>query len=934
MISLALAIFGAARGNDRIRIRVDNDWKFRLEPRREGHSKTHLAWQWRPAAATSIELAALPIDIEGGTWKPVAIGQDVFQQKPGFAWFRTSLGGDPSDRMRRLRFESIDDSAAVFLNGHRLIVHEGWNDPFEVSLREAWNSAGSNELVVLNQNTYGPGGLLGPVTFVDASDPNSSPRQSQPGFDDRGWRSVHLPHDFVVEGKIDQGADPGHGALPTGRGWYRKAFVVPANLKGRSAWIDFDGVYRDATVWLNGRRLGGHACGYGSFRFDISGTVNFGGRNELAVHVDATRSEGWWYEGGGIYRHVWLNFANPLHVRPWGTYVTSSVAGRQATVSIQTSLDNDSARTTRVSVRSTILDPQGRVIATTTSGPRSVAHVNGMDTQRAANLAVAANTAGLSAPSLVAQTVNLARPKLWSIESPNLYTLRTEVLEGDRPIDEVRTTFGVRTIRFDPKEGFFLNGKRVEINGTCNHQDHAGVGVAVPDGLFRWRIAQLKKMGSNAYRCAHNPPAQELLDECDRQGMIVMDETRHLGDTEQPKSSPTVPATDLLELKAMVLRDRNHPSIVMWSMCNEEGIQGSDAGAKIFRAMMDTTRALDGTRPVTSAMNGGFGQGISLVEDLQGINYYPEVYDDLHARFPNRPAFGSETGSAVADRGIYASDASRGYVSSYDEWSADWNAEVRWKPIGRRKWMAGSFVWTGFDYKGEPTPYGWPSVSSHFGIMDACGFPKDIYYYYRSWWQEKPVVHILPHWNWSQPSGKPIRVWCYSNADSVELFLNGVSLGSKEMPPLGHLEWAVNYKPGTLVAKGYRGGRLIATDRVETTGEPYALRLHTDVAQVPADGEEITEIRAEVVDEKGRVVPTAGNLVSFSVEGPGSVVGVGNGDPNSHELDKASQRHAFNGLCMALVGAATRTGTATVVAYSPGLRPARLTLSYVQGRWR
>ncbi len=529
----------------------------------------------------------------------------------------------------------------------------------------------------------------------------------------------------------------------------------------------------------------------------------------------------------------------------------------------------------------------------------------------------------------VVQSVRLASPHLWSIENPRLYRLRTTVEVDGKVVDRVDTPFGVRTIRFDPNAGFFLNGKRVELQGTCNHQDHAGVGIAIPDGLFRWRVARLKEMGSNAYRCSHNPPAAELLDECDRQGMVVMDESRHLGDTEQPKSSDKTPFTDLSELKSLILRDRNHPSVIMWSMCNEEGIQGSAAGARIFSAMKKVTNELDPTRPVTCAMNFAWGTGISLVEDLQGFNYGVYGYDRFHHDFPDKPVYGSETASTVSTRGIYANDRERGYVSAYDVNRPDWGdtAEGAWKPIATRPWFEGGFVWTGFDYKGEPTPYGWPCINSHFGIMDICGFPKDNYYYYQAWWGDKPMVHILPHWNWSGKQGQPIKVWCHSNADSVELLLNGKSLGVKDMPRYGHLEWAVNYEPGELVAKGYRNGAIIATDKVETTGAPAALRLATDRTSVLADGEDVSEVEVQVVDSQGRVVPDADNLVQFSVTGQGQVVGVGNGDPSSHEPDKASQRHAFNGLCMALVGGGGTPGRLTLTATSAGLRGAQIVLT-------
>jgi beta-galactosidase len=914
-------LFGFCLGaNERVRIRLDDDWRFVREVQTTVVSPNGpFHWVWMKANVDRLDIDSLPAEVQTGQPSRARVGTDVFHGRVGFAWFITEMGHDAKNSGRPLHFESVDDNAAVFLNGKRLAIHEGWDDPFDVDISSAWNPDGPNQLVVLVQNTAGEGGIMGPVDFKEPEDTRIPP-ESAPGFDDHGWRVVHLPHDFVVEGTFDPRGDAGHGSLPVGEAWYRKSFAIPASYKGREAWIDFDGVYRNSTVWLNGHKLGNHPGGYDSFRYDIAKWANFGGSNELAVHVDARQSEGWWYEGGGIYRHVWLNFASPVHVRPWGTFVTANVLRPQgaprgafgpaapADLTIQTDLDNASTVGEQVKVASTVVDPQGGVVATVSSSVHAAQGSGGH----------------------VVQTVHLDRAQLWSIRTPRLYTLRTTVLLDNRPIDRVDTPFGVRSIRFDPNEGFFLNGEPVKLQGTCNHQDHAGVGIAIPDGLFRWRVARLKDMGSNAYRCSHNPVAAELLDAFDRQGMLVMDETRHLGDTERPKSSESTPYSDLSELKSMVLRDRNHPSVIMWSMCNEEGIQGTEAGTRIFTAMMKLTKSLDPTRPVTSAMNFAWGTGISNVQDLQGFNYgNGGDYDRFHRSFPDKPVFGSETASSVSTRGIYANDRVRGYVSSYGDDHPGWGGspEGCWKPIAERPWFEGGFVWTGFDYKGEPTPYGWPCINSHFGILDICGFPKDFFYYYQAWWGDKPVVHILPHWNWHGKDGQPIKVVCQSNADKVELFLNGKSLGVKDVPRYGHVEWTVNYEPGQILAKGYRDGKAIVTDSVATTGAPAALRLVTDRRTVIADGEDVSEVEVEVLDSAGRVVPDASDLVTFSVAGPAQIVGVGNGDPSSHEPDKATQRRAFNGLCMALVGAARSGGRIELTASAPNLKPAQITLT-------
>ncbi len=483
----------------------------------------------------------------------------------------------------------------------------------------------------------------------------------------------------------------------------------------------------------------------------------------------------------------------------------------------------------------------------------------------------------------------------------------------------------------------------MKIKGTCNHQDFAGVGIGMPDSLLYWRIKKLKAMGSNAYRMSHNPPAAELLDACDKLGMLVMDENRHLGDTEEAKSSQTTPYSDLSELTSMIQRDRNHPSIIMWSLCNEEGIQDTPHARDIFTAMMKVVSANDGTRPVTCAMNGGYfsPDGITSVEDLQGINYSPNNYDQFHALHPNMPLYGSETSSEVGTRGVYdqaifksngasyRGDQEKSYVSAYDNTPVPWgqSAEAAWQPIADRPYVAGGFVWTGFDYKGEPTPFLWPDINSNFGVMDECGFPKDTYYYYQSVWGDRPMVHVFPHWNWAGREGRPIDVWAYSTADAVELLLNGKSLGVQPVPKNGHVHWLVPYAPGTLTARGLHGGQVIATDTVETTGAPAGLKLTTDRTALAADGEDVTPVEVDVVDAAGRIVPTASNLVTFALSGAGRIAGVGNGDPSCHEPDQARERSAFGGKCLVIVGAGETAGKLTLTAASPSLESASLHLT-------
>jgi beta-galactosidase len=732
-----------------------------------------------------------------------------------------------------------------------------------------------------------------------------------PDYNDISWLRVKLPYDFVLDGSYDPKADAGHGFLPAGVGWYRTRFTLTAKDRGKRLFLDFDGVYRNSTVWLNGRRLGVHASGYTGFRYDITDFVTYTGQNVIAVRADARHNEGWWYEGGGIYRHVWLVKTAPLHVAHWGVYVTSDVHGdgasgsAAATVTVKTTLENSASNDTTGVLISRIVDNGGKTVAELKTDV--ALHAGSRDE--------------------LTRRFEIPSAQLWSPDSPSLYRLVTEVRQNDDIIDTDETPFGIRTFHFDPDRGLILNGKPIKIKGTCNHQDFAGVGIGLPDRLQSYKIEKLKEMGANAYRCAHNPPARELLDACDRLGMLVMDENRHLGDTYQDHSPSGTPATDLSDLTDMIRRDRNHPSIILWSLCNEEGLQGSDEGERIFAAMKRKVFDLDATRPITCAMNGDWGRGISNVEDLQGCNYNPGGYDAFHRSHPQMPMYGSETASTVSTRGEYVNDAKRGYVSAYDLNAPPWaqTAEVAWRALAERGFMAGGFVWTGFDYRGEPTPYAWPCINSHFGIMDTCGFPKDNYYYYQSWWGNKPVVHLLPHWNWSGKEGQPIDVWCHSNCARVELFLNGKSLGAKAMPAYGHLEWKVKYAPGRLEARGYSStGQSIAEDYVETTGSAQRLQLTPDRFQLNADGQDVAVVTVVIRDSQGRVVPTADNLVKFRVSGEARILGVGNGDPSSHEPDRAAQRHAFHGYCLILLQMGSRTSNIRLNATADGLQTAEI----------
>ena len=742
----------------------------------------------------------------------------------------------------------------------------------------------------------------------------SAPGALSPRFDDSSWRQLDLPHDWVVElpfvdGKVSNLES--HGYKPVGRnfpettiGWYRRKFDVPASDEGRRLGLEFDGIFRDSEVWLNGHRICSNLSGYIGFDCDITDYVNYGDSNQLVVRVDASQVEGWFYEGAGIYRHVWLTKTAPVHVAPDGVFVTSRVSGRDAHIVVKTTVRNDSGAAVEVTVSHRVESRAGGG-AGVVSGETQIPAWSSRELELSFDM----------------QNVHL-----WSLDDPYLYSVESHVSATGRGGDDLSTPFGIRTIAFDKDNGFFLNGQRVEIKGVCDHQDHAGVGSAIPDRLNAWRLEQLKKYGVNALRTSHNPPTPELLDAADRLGILVMDENRLIG------SSPEI----LSQLSRLVMRDRNHPSVIMWSLGNEEPEQSTPRGARIGATMARTVKALDPTRPVTFASNAhNSDTGIHTVLDLRGFNYKNiSDIDKYRADHPDQILFGSEEASTVSTRGIYANDPVKTYVSAYDLNKPNWGATAEdwWSFYDARRWLAGGFVWTGFDYRGEPTPYSWPSINSHFGILDMCGFPKDIAFYYQAVWTDQPVLHVFPHWNWPGREGQPIDVWAFSNQQTVELKLNGRSLGRQSVPKDGHVEWKVPYAPGVLEAIGYTDGRPVQTARVETTGAPAAIRLSGDRVAIAADGRDVAIVSVSAVDAQGRTVPVAGDLVHFALEGAGRIIGVGNGDPASHEPDRyldasAWQRHLFNGYAQVIVNAGHAAGTLHLHATADGLQPADLEMS-------
>lgn len=730
----------------------------------------------------------------------------------------------------------------------------------------------------------------------------------EPRFNDSTWRTLNLPHDWAVELPFVQSNNPdveSHGFKPVGGlypetsiGWYRKKFKVNAADSGQRFQLQFDGIFRNASIWVNGFFVGNNMSGYTGATYDITDIINFNKENVIVVRVDATQYEGWFYEGAGIYRHVWLNQYNNLHIADGGLFVYADVQGAMATVGIETTVENKNIAADNCTVYSYITERNGKIIAQTKEQPLTVT-INGRTT--------------------IKQNIRLNNPHLWNLDDPYLYRVVTIVKSGNQILCVKKERFGIRTLRLDASEGFYLNGKYLKIQGTNNHQDHAGLGSALPDYMQYYRIRLLKNLGVNAYRTSHNPPAPELLEACDSLGMLVLDENRLLNSSDENMS----------QFERMILRDRNHPSIFMWSIGNEEGwIHTQSNGKRIAQTYIAKQKELDPTRTCTYAADvANVFNGVNEVIPVRSFNYRQYAVADYHRDHSNQPVMGTEMGSTVTTRGIYEKDSIRGYLPDHDITAPWWasTAETWWKLAAENKYWQGGFVWTGFDYRGEPTPFHWPNINSHFGIMDVCGFPKNNYYYYQSWWTDNDVLNISPHWNWPVKWNEPaqeINVWVNSNADNVELFLNGKSLGKKDMPRNSHLEWNVKYEPGKLEAIAYKKGKRL-TAKVETTGAPAEVLLTPYKTTMLADGSDVTVMNISIIDREGREVPDANNIVRFTISGPGKIIGVGNGDPSSHEPDKCTdgawQRSAFNGKCQVIVQSTKETGIIKFEASAAGL---------------
>jgi beta-galactosidase len=760
-------------------------------------------------------------------------------------------------------------------------------------------------------------------------------------LDDSTWRALNLPHDWSVEGTFDEKspAGTGGGALSGGLAWYRKTFTVPTSSKGKLLFVDFDGVYRNSEVWINGHYLGKRPYGYSSFQYELTPYLNFGTqKNVIAVKVDNSQQpNSRWYSGSGIYRNVWLTTTNQVRIDHWGTYITTPyITRRDAKVKIATTIKNDSPSDSSVTVTTNIYDQRNKEVARSST------------TQMIAR--------GVSA--VMQQELDVVEPILWSIEQPYLYKAVSMVTLNGHPIDGIlsdryETYFGIRSFNFDVARGFFLNGEPVKIRGVCDHHDLGSLGSAVNRRALERQLEMLKAMGVNGIRTSHNPPAPELLEIADRMGFIVMDEAFDMWKKEKTKFDYHLDWDEWhkRDLEDMILRDRNHPSVFIWSIGNEIAEQwgpNPEAG-KIGRELTAIVKAIDPTRPVTSACNFVSEKNSLLTDgglDLVGTNYAHQKMHEFPRMFPNRPILLTETTSALSTRGSYdmPSDEIRRWpkkwdeefkdgnpdytCSAYDNCSAPWGSthEETWKIVKKYDFLSGMFIWTGWDYIGEPTPYPWPAISSYFGIIDLAGFPKDSYYMYQSEWTSKPVLHLLPHWNW-KPS-ENIDVWAYfNNADEVELFLNGRSLGTKRKTGDDlHVAWRVPFEPGTLRAVSRKNGKVVLTKEVRTAEAPAAIELVPDRKIIKADGSDLSFVTVRVLDKNRTLVPRADNLVRFEISGEGFIAGVDNGSEISHESFKGSQRKAFHGMALAIVQSKGRAGAITLKATADGLTPASVTL--------
>lgn len=710
-------------------------------------------------------------------------------------------------------------------------------------------------------------------------------------FDDSNWQEVRIPHDWVTTLPYASEASHSHGYKTVGYkypetsvGWYRKLISIPEADLGKHISLQFDGIFRDARVWFNGFYMGTEPSGYATQVYDVTEYVNYGGDNLICVRADATLEEGWFYEGAGIYRDAWLVKTDAVSVAPFGTFVYADLKApyTSATLHIDTEVNNHALTTETCEVEQRLLDAEGQEVGRTEAVTLSLSP---KETRRCQ------------------QTIALTAPHLWNTTDPYLYKVETTVKVGGQVTDVYETVTGIRDIAFDADQGFLLNGQQLKLKGVNMHQDHAGVGAAIPEALMAWRIRQLKAFGCNAYRASHNPMTPAQLDICDREGILVIDENRLSGiNTEHQRL-----------LENMIKRDRNHPSIILWSDGNEEwGMENTIQGRRIAAAMREYTRLLDPTRPSTIANAGG----TELIKGLDVVGFNYILQNDVDNRKKANPGWkivGTEETTGCGTRGVYFDSPDQpGHMRSMnlcaDQDGTENRIERGWQFYADRPWGAGLFYWTGFDYRGEPNPLQYPATDSEFGILDYCGFPKDEAWYLKSWWTDEPTLHIFPHWNLAGHEGEEIEVWAYSNCDEVELTVNGKRLGRQAMPKNGHLKWKTVYQPGKVIATGYKNGKRILTKTIETTKAPSKIVLRSDRQTIAADGRDVAIVTVEIQDAKGRIVPDACPMLTFCLKGEGRILGAGNGDPSylgeDHPKEKDCKTFsipAFNGLAQILI---------------------------------
>ncbi|NMH86029.1 beta-galactosidase GalB [Flavivirga algicola] len=771
-------------------------------------------------------------------------------------------------------------------------------------------------------------------------------------FNDTEWRHLDLPHDWAIEGPFDVKYNARAGGLPFhGTGWYRKHFKIDPNTKGKVVRIEFEGAMYDAHVWINGQFIGNRPYGYIGFEFDISKYLKYDGSdNVIAVRLKPEDLSSRWYPGAGLYRSVWLKIDNPVHVRQWGTYITTpTVTKTLAVVQNETVIENKGNNDIKVNVKQEYFSPEGKLVTSVDE-----------------TISVSANASSTSA-----LFCNIDNPQRWDTDTPNLYDVVTTVTQNGNVVDTYKSRIGLRSIRYT-KDGFFLNGKLVRFNGVCLHHDNGALGAAVYRRADERKLQIMKRMGVNAIRTSHNPPSRELLELCDELGLMVQDEAFDVWKMQKVPNgyNKYFDAWGERDLKDMILRDRNHPSIVMWSIGNEI-IEQKDKrnGWKVAKRLNDYCKEIDPTRPTSAGFNhysGPYDNNMAQQVDIAGVNYKPTRYSNIRNKYPELAIVGSETSSCTSSRGVYhlpiekyKTHASK-HVTSYDLIGPVWAypPDIEFHFQEQNPHVMGEFVWTGFDYLGEPTPYGgrdnstngywnddWPSHSSYFGTVDLCGFPKDRFYLYQSQWTTKPMIHLLPHWNWKGMEGKNIPVYCYTNCDSAELFVNGKSMGrrvkGKDLTELKvdflryepktfkskyRLSWEVPYESGNIKVVGYKDGKAIQEKQIFTAGKPAKINLSVDRSMIKSDGEDLAYVTVRIEDKNGNLCPDADNLVSFSVKGVGELLAVDNGNQTSLESFQADHRKAFSGMCLAILKSSEKSGEIKLIAKSKKLKSSQITI--------